>query len=71
MNKNMGSLDRVLRTIVAAVAVIVALLVGAGSVAGIVLLALAVVLLATSAVGLCPLYAVLRLDSRGRRALAR
>ena len=47
----------------------VAFLVGAGSVAGIVLFVVAAIMLATSAIGFCPLYALLHIDSRGRKPL--
>ena len=66
MTKNMSTLDRKLRTFLAApLLVVVALLVGAGSLAGIVLLVLAAVMLATSSVSFCPLYAALHLNTRG------
>ena len=68
MSVNMGVLDRRLRGIVVApVAVIVAFLVGLGSVAGIVLLVVAVIMAATALSGICPLYRVLGIDTRGRR----
>jgi DUF2892 family protein len=69
MSPNMSSLDRGLRALVALVAIGVAVATGAGSVAGIALFALAAVLLATSAVGFCPLYRLIRFDSRGHRPL--
>jgi hypothetical protein len=42
---------------------------GAGSIVGIVLFALAAIMLATSAIGFCPLYKLLHLDTRGRTPL--
>jgi len=55
ININMGSIDRIVRAFaVAPAAVVVALIIGAGSVAGIILLVIAGVMLATSAVGFCP-----------------
>jgi hypothetical protein len=69
MAPNMSSLDRGLRALAALVAIGVSVSIGAGSLAGIVLFALAAVLLATSAVGFCPLYALLHIDSRGQRPL--
>jgi hypothetical protein len=69
MSPNMSSLDRGLRASVALAAIVGAVAIGAGSVAGIVLFALAAVLLATSAVGFCPLYRLIRFDSRGHRPL--
>jgi Inner membrane protein YgaP-like, transmembrane domain len=70
MSKNMNTLDRRMRALlVAPVAIVIGILVGPGSVGAIVLYALAAVMLATSAVGYCPLYSVLRLGRRGRRPL--
>ena len=72
MRVNMGSIDRLVRTfVVAPVAIVVAVVVGVGSVAGIVLLVLAGVMLATSAIGFCPLYKVLKIDTRSRSGSAR
>ena len=72
MRVNMGSIDRLVRTfVVALVAIVVAVVVGVGSVAGIVLLVLAGVMLATSAVGFCPLYKALKIDTRSRSGSAR
>lgn len=57
MTKNMGSTDRKLRAFVAAPVLVVAgVLVGPAGVLAIVLYALAGVMLATAAVGFCPLY---------------
>jgi hypothetical protein len=68
MRVNMGSIDRLVRTfVVTPVLIVVAIVVGAGSVAGIVLLALAAVMLATSAFGFCPLYKLFGIDTRSRR----
>jgi hypothetical protein len=69
MSRNMSTLDRALRSVVAPAAIVIAVVVGAGSPGGIVLFALAAVMLATSAVGFCPLYRLLHLDSRGRTLL--
>jgi len=61
---NMGSADRKLRAFVVAPVLIVAgLLVGPAGWLAIVLYILAAVMLATSAVGFCPLYALLGLRS--------
>ncbi|NMM34743.1 MAG: DUF2892 domain-containing protein [Phycicoccus sp.] len=57
MNKNMGSADRKLRAFVAApVLAIAGVLTGPATGLAFVLYGLAVVMLATSAVGTCPLY---------------
>ena len=70
MNRNMSNLDRALRSfLIAPAAVAVAVVVGGGSIAGIVLLVLAAIMLATSAIGFCPLYTLLRLNTRGRMPL--
>ena len=70
MNRNMSNLDRALRSfLIAPAAVAVAVVVGGGSIAGIVLLVLAAMMLATSAIGFCPLYTLLRLNTRGRTPL--
>ena len=70
MIKNMNTLDRVLRALVVApLLVIAALFVGVGTILGVVLLVLAVVMLATAAVGFCPLYALFHLNTRGQQPL--
>jgi len=67
MNINMGSIDRMLRAfVVAPAAIVVALVVGAGSVTGIVLLVIAAIMLATAAVGFCPLYRLLGINTRAQ-----
>jgi Protein of unknown function (DUF2892) len=70
MNRNMSNLDRALRSfLIAPAAVAVAVAVGGGSIAGIVVLVVAAMMLATSAIGFCPLYRLLRLNTRGRMPL--
>ncbi len=64
MNKNVGTIDRVLRVVFA---VVVAVLLLTGTVTGtlaVVLGALAAVFLLTGAVSFCPLYALLHLHTR-------
>jgi hypothetical protein len=56
MNRNVGTPDRVIRVVLAAVTVLVAGLVGPPSGLGIGLLVVAAVLAGTAAVGTCPLY---------------
>ena len=63
MNRNVGTPDRGIRVVLAAVAVVVALVVGVPSGLGIGLLVLAAVLLGTAAVGFCPLYRLLGLST--------
>jgi hypothetical protein len=70
MSRNMSNLDRGLRSVlIAPVAIILAVVVGAASIGGILLFALAAIMLGTSAVGFCPLYTLLHLDTRGRTPL--
>jgi len=65
MKINIGSADRKLRAfVVAPVLVVVGLLVGPGGWLAIVLYALAAVMLATSAVSFCPLYALFGLRTQ-------
>jgi len=64
MKKNMGTTDKVIRTLIA---VIVAVLYFTNTISGtlgIVLLALAVVFLLTSLLGFCPLYLPCGLSTR-------
>jgi hypothetical protein len=70
MSRNMSNLDRGLRSfLVAPVAIVLAIIVGAGSIVGILLFALAAIMLATSAVGFCPLYTLFHLNTRDRTPL--
>ena len=71
MSPNMSTLDRAVRTVVAIAVAATGVAIGPGSAAAIVLFAVAAVLLATSAISFCPLYALVRFDSRGRRPLPR
>ena len=65
MKINMGSADRKLRAfVVAPVLVVAGLLVGPAGWLAVVLYVLAVVMLVTSAVSFCPLYALLGLRTR-------
>jgi hypothetical protein len=56
MRTNESTLDRGIRVAVAVVAAVLAFVVGAGSVGGIVLFVVAAIMLVTAAVGFCPLY---------------
>lgn len=58
MQRNEGTADRAVRVVIAVAAAIAAMLVGASSVVGIVLFAVAAIMLVTAAVGFCPLYRV-------------
>lgn len=71
MTRNMGTVDRLARgLLVAPAATIAALALGAGTVVGIVLLAVAAIMLATALTGFCPLYALFGVETRGRKPLA-
>ena len=63
MGKNESNIDRIIRVVAGVVAVVVALAVGAGSVGGIILLVVAAVMFGTAAVGFCPLYRVLGVNT--------
>lgn len=67
MSRNVGTADRVVRLVLAVAAVIGALVVGAGSAVGIVLFVVAAVLVATAAVGFCPLYRLVGANTCERR----
>lgn len=65
MTPNMGTVDRALRgLIVAPAAIVVALILGAGTFFGIVLFAVAGIMLATSVTGYCPNYALLGISTQ-------
>ena len=63
MGRNEKNVDRLVRVAIALAAVGVAALLGVGSVAGIVLLVVAAVMVVTAAVGFCPLYALFGLST--------
>ena len=70
MTKNMSSSDRAVRAfLIAPAATIAALAFGATTIGGVVLLVLASVMVATAAMGFCPLYALFGIDTRRRRPL--
>ena len=70
MTKNMSTLDRKLRGLAATpVLLLLALLVGVGTVTGLVLIALAAVMAGTSTVGFCPLYAAIHINTRSSKPL--
>ena len=70
MQKNMGSIDRIARVIVALAIVILFLFGEISGLAAIVLGILAVVFLLTSAMGSCPLYGPLKLNTMGKKKQA-
>ena len=71
LTHNMGTPDRWARgLLVAPAAIIAAGLIGAGSILGIILIAVGLIMLVTAVVGTCPLYALLGIDThRGGHAV--
>ncbi len=69
MSRNMGTVDRAVRTAIGLV-IFVALLMGIiPGIAGVILAIIAAVLLLTSAIGFCPIYALLNISTRRKHAL--
>jgi DUF2892 family protein len=67
MNRNVGMLDRAARVfVVAPVAIVGALIVGAGTVGGIILFVVAGIMLASSATAFCPTYILLGISTHPR-----
>jgi len=56
MTSNVGKTDKVIRGGIGVLALVVAFVVGIGSVGGIVLVVVAAIALVTAVVGFCPLY---------------
>ncbi len=56
MTTNESSIDRIIRVVIAIAAFVAAFAIGLGSVGGILLAVVGVVMLATAAIGFCPLY---------------
>ncbi|MEI8082301.1 MAG: DUF2892 domain-containing protein [Actinomycetes bacterium] len=63
MGRNESSVDRIVRVVAAAIAIVIALAVGPTSIVGIVLFVVAAILLVTAAVGFCPLYRLLGIST--------
>lgn len=67
MFRNMGAFDRGLRAfLVAPAAVVVAFVIGGGTVIGIVLFVVAGLMLTTAAVGFCPTYTIIGISTHPR-----
>ena len=67
MTRNMGTFDRVLRAfVVAPAAIVVALIVGAGTAGGIILFIVAGIMLATAVTAFCPTYTVVGISTEPR-----
>ena len=63
MRTNESTLDRVVRLVVADVATVLGVVVGAGSVGGVLLFVVAAIMLVTAAVGFCPLYRIVGIST--------
>jgi hypothetical protein len=63
MQRNEGGADRVVRTVIGVAAAVAAFVVGPTGGAGVALLVVAGVMLATAATGFCPLYRVFGLST--------
>lgn len=64
MIRNMGTVDRGVRAfLVAPAAIVVALILGAGTVAGVILFVVAGIMLATAATAFCPTYALIGIST--------
>lgn len=64
MKKNMGSIDKIIRILLAAVVVILYFTNVISGTLGIILLVLAAVFVLTSFISFCPLYPILGLNTR-------
>ncbi|HZC99642.1 MAG TPA: DUF2892 domain-containing protein [Actinomycetes bacterium] len=65
MKRNLGTIDRWVRLGLAALGWWLAAWIGYATVGGVLVLVAAGILVATAAVGLCPLYALLSISTRG------
>jgi Inner membrane protein YgaP-like, transmembrane domain len=69
MKRNMHAADRIVRAVLAAAAVWLAIAVGAGTADGVIALVFAAIMAATAISGFCPLYLLLsRLSERRKLA---
>lgn len=72
MKRNMGTADRLVRGfLIGPAAFVAALAIGIGTLGGIVLVVVAALMVATAAVGYCPLYALLHIRTGGGHRPAR
>ncbi|MBW2560248.1 MAG: DUF2892 domain-containing protein [Deltaproteobacteria bacterium] len=67
MKKNMGSIDRSIRTILALVVAVLYFTGNISGIAAIILGVLAIIFLITSFVGFCPLYTVLGISTNKKK----
>ena len=67
MTANVGSTDKIVRLVLALLAVVGAFLTGIGTALGVVLLVVGVVLAVTAFTGFCPIYRVLGMSTSPTR----
>jgi Na+(H+)/acetate symporter ActP len=67
MKRNMGAIDRIIRTILAVVVVVLYFTDQISGVAAIILGILAIIFLITSAIGFCPLYVPLKISTKKKK----
>lgn len=63
MTKNVGNTDRIIRAVLALAALWGASAAGFGSVLGIILVIVAIIMAVTAAVGVCPLYRLIGVNT--------
>jgi Inner membrane protein YgaP-like, transmembrane domain len=68
MSSNVNGIDRIVRVVIAIVAVALAAALGFGTVGSWILLAVAAIMLVTAAVGFCPLYRLLGVSTKHAQA---
>ena len=66
MKKNMGTIDRIIRILLAIVVIVLYLNESITGVAAIILGILAIVFIVTSLIGFCPLYVPLKISTIGK-----
>ena len=67
MTRNMGPVDRGLRAfVIAPAAIVVALIVGAGTVGGVILFVVAAIMLTTALTAFCPTYTLIGISTDPR-----
>jgi DUF2892 family protein len=67
MTRNMGTLDRGVRIfLVAPAAIVVAVVLGVGTLAGVILLVVAGIMVATAGIGFCPTYTLVGISTHPR-----
>jgi len=67
MKKNMGSADKVIRILIAAVIAVLFLTKAITGTLGIILLIVAIIFLVTSLVGFCPLYTLFGINTNRKK----